>query len=249
MKKSAKASERGSQSRTGPSPMGVTGPEMEARRQGRLGTVAILKTRRTPLHIIDLAGHAVAVADDAIRAAAIADPPRTAPACAEGCAWCCHKVVGTTVPEVLRIVTHLQQTLSPEELQAVRQRVTRLHEHRKALPVNARSQAGIPCSLLVDNRCSAYSVRPLTCRGFNSSDARQCELSLDPRNRAVVPAYAPQQRLATLVLDGVRAGLVESGLSGILLELTAALHIALTVPDALDQWRAGKPVFDAARLP
>jgi hypothetical protein len=101
----------------------------------------------------------------------------------------------------------------------------------------------------VDNRCSVYPVRPLTCRGFNSSDARQCELSLDPRNHAVVPAYAPQQRLATLVLDGVRAGLVESGLSGTLLELTAALHLALTIPDAFDQWRDGKPVFEPARLP
>jgi hypothetical protein len=101
----------------------------------------------------------------------------------------------------------------------------------------------------VDNRCSVYPVRPLTCRGFNSSNAHQCELSLDPRNQAVVPAYAPQQRLSTLVLDGMRAGLVGAGLAGTLVELTAALHVALTDSDALDQWRAGKASFDAARLP
>jgi Fe-S-cluster containining protein len=229
--------------------MGVTGTEMEARRTGRLETLAILKTGRTPLHISEVAGQAAAVAEDAILAATMTDPPRNPSACQEGCAWCCHKVVGTTVPEVLRIVTHLQTTLSPEGFQAAQRRVTRTHEERKALQVNSRSQAGIPCSLLVDNRCSVYPVRPLTCRGFNSSDARQCELSLDPHNQAVVPAYAPQQRLATLVLDGVRSGLLESGLSGTLLELTAALHIALTRSDAFNQWRAGKPVFEAARLP
>ncbi|HEY1860348.1 MAG TPA: hypothetical protein VGG61_08340, partial [Gemmataceae bacterium] len=93
-----------------------------------------------------------------------------------------------------------------------------------------------------------YPVRPLTCRGFNSSDARRCELSLDPRVRADIPAYVPQQRLATLVLDGVRSGLTETGLSGALLELTAALRLALTDADAMDRWRNGRPAFDAARF-
>jgi Fe-S-cluster containining protein len=228
--------------------MGVTGAEMEARRAARVATVAILKTGRTPLHISEIAGQAVAVADAATRAAMITDPPRTAAACAEGCAWCCYKEVGTTVPEVLRIVTHLQQTLAPREFQVLRERVARLHEQRKTAQARRLSKASIPCALLVDNRCSVYPVRPLTCRGFNSSDARRCEQSLDPRIRADVPAYAPQQRLATLVLNGVRSGLTESGLSGTLLELTAALQLALTDSDALEQWREGRQTFDAARL-
>ena len=226
--------------------MGVTGTEMEARRTARLATVAILKSGRTPLHISEVAGQAVTVADDATRAALIAEPPRAPAACKEGCAWCCHKQVGTAVPEILRIVTHLQQTLTPPALQALRERVAQLNEQRQK--TQSRSGLGIPCALLVDNRCSVYPVRPLTCRGFNSTNAQRCEMSLDPRNGAVVPAYAPQQRLATLVLDGMRSGLTESGRSGALLELTAALHIALTVPDALDQWREGKPAFDGARL-
>jgi Fe-S-cluster containining protein len=231
------------------SPTGVTGPEMEARRAARLSALEILRAGRTPLQVCEVAGQAVAVADAAIQVAMVADPPRTASACREGCAWCCHKVVGTTVPEVLRIVTHLQQSLSAVELQEANERVARLHEQRKTLQARGRFRTSLPCALLVDNRCSVYPVRPLTCRGFNSSDARQCELSLDPRNRAVVPAYAPQQRLATLVLDGTRAGLAEAGLSGTLLELTAALHIALTDADALHQWRAGKASFEAARMP
>jgi Fe-S-cluster containining protein len=228
--------------------MGVTGMEMEARRAARVATVAILKTGRMPLHICDVAGQAVTVADDATRAAMITEPPRAAAACKEGCAWCCYKEVGTTVPEVLRMVTHLQQSLAPHELQALRERVARLHEQRKTAQTRSRSDTNIPCALLVDNRCSVYPVRPLTCRGFNSSDARRCELSLDPRIRADVPAYAPQQRLATLVLDGMRSGLAESGLSVALLELTAALHLALTDSDALDQWREGQPAFDAVRF-
>jgi hypothetical protein len=101
----------------------------------------------------------------------------------------------------------------------------------------------------VKRRCSAYPVRPLTCRGFNSSDAALCEASVTTNPKAVVPVYPPQVRLASLVLDGMRAGLTESGLKGDLLELAAGLRIALSTPDAADQWLAGKPVFASARLP
>ena len=52
----------------------------------------------------------------------------------------------------------------------------------------------------------------------------------------------------TFVLDGMRAGLSESGLQGGLLELTGALRIALTVPDAAQRWLAGEAVFAPARF-
>jgi hypothetical protein len=94
----------------------------------------------------------------------------------------------------------------------------------------------------------AYPVRPLTCRGFNSRDARQCELFLKHGHKVTVPTYAPQIRLTTFVLDGMRAGVSEAGLKGDLVELTAALRIAFFVPDALERWLAGEPVFAPARL-
>jgi hypothetical protein len=121
-------------------------------------------------------------------------------------------------------------------------------EQRRALKAGGRAAARLPCPLLVGHRCAAYAVRPLTCRGFNSRDARRCELSLDPRNHVSVPAYAPQLRLTTFVLDGMRAGLVGPGLNGDLLELSGALRIALEVPDALERWLAGEPVFARARM-
>jgi hypothetical protein len=63
-----------------------------------------------------------------------------------------------------------------------------------------------------------------------------------------VPSYAPQQRLCTFVLDGLRAGLEESRLDGELLELTAALDIALTASDAAERWLAGEAIFTRARM-
>jgi hypothetical protein len=52
----------------------------------------------------------------------------------------------------------------------------------------------------------------------------------------------------TFVLDGMRAGLEQSHRDGELLELTAALAIALSVPDAAERWLAGERVFAPARL-
>jgi hypothetical protein len=228
--------------------MGVSGAELEARRAGRTGTASLLKPGRTPLQVIAAAEGAVRVADDAVRDAMTKDPPKSPAACREGCAWCCHYTVGTAAPEVLRIAAYLRQTLSPEELDAARERVRERARQRRAVRPDRRSRAGLPCALLVGDRCLAYPVRPLTCRGFNSDDARRCERSLKPGGPPLAPSYEPQQRLCTFVLDGLRAGLEESRLAGDLLELTAALEIALSEPDAADRWLAGQPVFAQARL-
>jgi hypothetical protein len=50
------------------------------------------------------------------------------------------------------------------------------------------------------------------------------------------------------VLDGTRAGLAEVGMKSDLLELNAALEIALGDASAESQWLAGKQVFASARL-
>jgi uncharacterized protein len=228
--------------------MGVSGAELEARRDQRLKTVALLGSGRTPLPLVAVAEEAVRGADKAVRDALTKEPPRASVACQEGCAWCCYQTVGTAAPEVLRIAAHLRQTLAPEEMRTTQARIRERAEQRRALRPDRRSRARLPCALLVENRCTAYDVRPLTCRGFNSYDARQCERSLETGNAARVPCYAPQRRLCTFVLDGMRAGLEECRIDGELLELTAALDIALTTPDAAERWLAGEAVFASARL-
>jgi Fe-S-cluster containining protein len=225
----------------------VSGPELDARRQQRLETATTLQRGRTPLQLIEIAEHSARLAETAVEQAKLREPPARPSACAEGCAWCCYKRVGTAVPEVLRIVEFLKQNLCAAELDAVRERVVWLDEQRRNM-TDGWAAARLPCSLLVNDRCSVYPVRPLTCRGYNSSNAGRCEQVVKSHQAVEVPIYGLQQRLGTMVLDGMRAGLTESQLNGELLELTAALRIALTVPDAFDQWLAGKPVFAAARL-
>jgi Fe-S-cluster containining protein len=230
------------------SPSILSGIEFEARREQRLKTAEKLKSERTPLQVIEVAEHAAQLTDQSIQSAVHQSPPVPPLACREGCAWCCYKLVGTTAPEVFRIAQYLEEQLSPEEFALARDRIIRRDEERKALSEDRWSAARLPCSLLVDDRCSVYPVRPLTCRGFNSSDAKQCERWIRTRGPVEVPTYEPQHRLATFVLDGLRAGLAESKLPDELLELTAALRIVLTAPDTFKRWLAGEPVFATAKM-
>jgi Fe-S-cluster containining protein len=229
-------------------PQARPGAELGARRDQRVYTAEQFRRARTPLQVIDVTRHADAVADQAVRATLEESPPPAPLACREGCAWCCYKPVGTAAPEVLRIVAYLRDALPPEQWERLGERVRSGAERRRQLgPAGAR-RAALPCPLLVEGRCSAYPVRPLTCRGYNSSDARRCERALGPDRAADVPVYWPQQRLTAFVLDGLRAGLEESRLDAGLLELTAALRIALETPDAQGRWLAGERVFGPARL-
>jgi Fe-S-cluster containining protein len=225
------------------------GLEFEARRGQRLKTAEILRRGRTPLQVIEVAKTAAELADQAIQTAVTRFPPRPPIACQEGCAWCCYKLVGTTVPEVFRIVEYLRQNLPADELHAAQERIVQTDEQRRSLKEDRWQAARLPCSLLVNNRCSVYPVRPLTCRGYNSSDPQTCEQTVKVRELVEVPSHAPQHRLAAFVLDGLRAGLAESGLRNERLELTAALRIAFATPDALERWLAGEAVFTPAKLP
>jgi Fe-S-cluster containining protein len=224
------------------------GAEWEARRAQRLRTTEILGARRTPLEVIAVADAAGVIADRSIQTSLHEHPPHPRLACAEGCDWCCHKVVGCAAPEVLRIVSYLREHLSPNEMQAVEERIVQRDEERRALRHDRWSAKRLPCPLLVNHRCAVYPVRPLTCRGFNSTDARECERSLKVREPVDIPTHGPPHRLATFVLAGMRSGLSAAGLNGELLELTAALRTAVTVADAAQRWLVGEPVFASARL-
>jgi Fe-S-cluster containining protein len=224
------------------------GLEFDVRRAQRLKTTAALQEQRTPLRVIEIAEHAANLADKSIQGVTEKSPPSPPLVCQEGCAWCCHKLVGTTAPEVFRIADYLHKQLAPQELQTIREQIVQLDEQKKGLREDRWSAARLPCPLLMNDRCSVYPVRPLTCRGFNSSDARQCERWVKKRERVEVPIYEPQHRLATFVLDGLRAGLSESGLPDDLLELTSALRIALKLPNAFDRWLAREPIFAPARM-
>jgi Fe-S-cluster containining protein len=243
------ADRRAAPKRTAPAARRVpfVGFELDARRAVRLHTAEALQNGRTPLVLIAVAADAAHLTEELTRQAMRAAPPPPS-ACCEGCDWCCHLTVGTTATEIVRIVQYLRQTLSPDDFAAFRERVVRLDDERRVLPAAKRDRAHLQCALLVEHRCTAYPVRPLTCRGFNSGDAAECERFVKSSGKTELPLNAAQLRVTTFALDGMSAGLSESGLNGDRLELTAALRIALEAPEAVERYLSGEPSFAAARL-
>ena len=196
-----------------------------------------------------------AVADDAYEATEdlIFDlhaqaPPPVRLACRAGCAWCCHLTVEVTAAEALRIADYLRETLGETALDEVVARLAELRYRIRGMDRDERAARRLPCALLVNNLCSAYPVRPLKCRGGNAFDAGACERYYRrPTRASQMPIYVLQYLTAEHVQTGLLFGMTDAGMAPEVLELTAALHIALETPDAAERWLAGEPVFVEAR--
>ena len=113
--------------------------------------------------------------------------------CREGCSYCCRKPgVLVTVPELLRIVQHVQDTFDAETASAVRERARRYVQQLAGRSFDEPTDESVPCPLLSDERCTVYEIRPLTCRGYNSTSVDACRKAHGSTN-VLVPIFAFDQ--------------------------------------------------------
>ena len=213
----------------------------------RCSVLAILQSGRTADAASRIARDARSHADWLIEGAKRLIPPGPI-ACREGCAFCCYLQVITTIPEVFEIA-EVVRDWAPAELASL---FARIEVHRARISVlsgDARRLVRIACPLLVDDRCSVYSIRPMSCRGWNSLDVQGCEAHyVDPTQLTRVPIYGPQHQISAYIQEGMTAGLMAAGLPYHRVELVAALRIALETPDALARWLEGEAIFEAASV-
>ncbi len=167
-------------------------------------------------------------------------------ACRAGCPWCCHLKVSVTAPEVFAITQFLTEQAPVAELERTRSRVAELAVDPRIFCSDAKAEARIPCALLSERGdCSVHAVRPLSCRGYTSFDAGVCRRMLDDDSERV-PMHDGLARDTAALSLGLLAGIGEAGLGPELLELTSALHIALSEPRSMQRWLAGEPIFAEA---
>jgi hypothetical protein len=168
-------------------------------------------------------------------------------ACREGCSFCCHLRVITTIPEVLRIAARVRSDHGHEGIEALQQRIAQYRTATAGLDAEARRHRRAACPLLVDGRCSVYAARPMSCRGWNSLDVSGCEAHfLDPSRGVHVPIYGPQYQINACIQDGMATGLGAAGLQCDRVELAEALGVSLEVADAAQRWLRGDRIFAAA---
>lgn len=124
------------------------------------------------------------------------------PACAAGCAACCHIPVSATAADVAALVLWLQQ-----RDEVVRREIR--ENVRTALPraTGLEPRGALPCPLLdrEEGTCRAYAVRPLACRGCFSDDAAKCIPG------GTISTFVAPQVIARSAAMGVRRALHEAG--------------------------------------
>jgi len=217
-------------------------------------TQSLLDTSLPPEDVAQLALQATELAETALASVApraIEDPKAIGwqvPDCRAGCHYCCYEQVNVTPPEVFALIEHIRANWSGGRLQSLRKRLRSAAGKSRGLDHEAYFAARIRCPLLTaQGQCSAYAVRPLMCRAYNSLDVKTCELAA---GNATKPAHERGVRTnGTIhgIMDGAFGGLQEalkkSGRQDFLPNLTIALHQALNDPVLQSRWRAGERAF------
>lgn len=179
--------------------------------------------------------------DQAIAGVLVMSP--TKPACARGCAYCCHIEVTVRAPEVFRALA----SVPPEKIDGVAKRAA---ENAARIEASDAYPSHMPCALLEeeDGACLAYDARPVLCRTEHSYDMHACKRVFESGTDEKVLRNSDLSGKAALqfIPFGQAIDTVFPGSRG--LELQSAIHIALSTPDAASRWLAGADVFEKAAV-
>lgn len=183
-------------------------------------------------------------------------PPPKEIACKSGCFFCCSGFeVQVTPLEALAIRDYLIENMDESQLSALLHGLMETAKEKDAFqdkiskgefkPGDARPV--FLCPLLSAGKCQVYDVRPLTCKGFNSYDASDCEsVKTDPNSTKAIHGYIHSALVTDSAFRGVNEGAARRNLKVAVLDLVPALGIALSNVDAKERWLAGEDVFAGA---
>jgi Fe-S-cluster containining protein len=198
---------------------------LASRDAGNTLTLEALKAGIRLEAVIDAAADVAQYADEAI--AIVKDEYRPALHCREGCSYCCCKPgVLTLVPEFLRILDHVQSTFSTDAIAALAERARRYASQIEGRSFDELTDESVPCPLLVDGRCSVYHVRPLVCRGYNSTDVEACRRAHRDADN-LVPIFSVIKDVTDGATVGAAQRLKAVGFNDSLVDLGSALNVAL----------------------
>lgn len=173
-------------------------------------------------------------------------PPRPhAPACAAGCAMCCHLRVAATPVEVFGLLDYLVKSQSAAGWQAMRGRIAATARDVHALAPRALLVTNLPCPVLEEGRCAGYAGRPLNCRAYHSLDVAACERSFARPDD--LSLGHPQDAAVARVNEGLQRGFIDAqagaGLDAAQYELATALEEAIDDPGARQRFANGERAF------
>lgn len=172
-------------------------------------------------------------------------------ACGPGCSYCCHLLVGTSIPEVLLVARKLNQLLPPDELASLRHELKTLAAAGNVYDEWWWKKSGASCPfLMTDNghRCAIYPIRPFTCRSHCSSSREACRQSFARAEDMDIPTFPYLRRFIDLYSAAFILGAKAMGLPSHQVGFIGALDITLNSEDAPERWLGGEDIFGEARV-
>jgi len=174
------------------------------------------------------------------------DANRAKVACRQGCAFCCHTYVSVLAPEALRAARAVTTLRQPDRDAAI-ERIRAADGRTRGLDPDARKGQWLACPMLIDNRCSIYTARPLACRAEMSINAADCETVVGgSEGQVTAPAFPVQ--LKVMYSSALALAVKHAGLRTEIYEFNAALSIAVETPDAEVRWLKGEDIFSPAAI-
>lgn len=186
--------------------------------------------------------------DDEINRMKQIDNPSVA--CKRGCSYCCSFRVAVSIAEAIAIAWYIKKYFTLEDLEFLKSLLVTLVPQTAQMTVEQLIKSKYTCPFLVSNQCRIYLIRPLSCRGWNSTNVNLCEISLTDENvfhRLLNHQYIMQQQISVIALDAINDSIDLLGLYGDRVELITALKTLLFNEHAVENWLRGEDVFAEAK--
>lgn len=170
------------------------------------------------------------------------------PACKAGCAFCCYYKVEARAHEILLIKDYMVKNFTPEKIAAVLKEAEANATIIRSLTPEQHLTTNLKCTMLENNQCSIYPVRPFRCRNFHSTDAQACENSFnDPTNMEISTGMIEEVAiLADAHTQGFEAAVGQTGRDNRVYDFNTALIDAFAGANTLNRYKAGKKAFPNA---
>lgn len=198
--------------------------------------IALLRQRQNPRRASDAANLVSRLFDETVRRHDLMAKVE----CQRGCAYCCKNYLSASAPFVFALARHLRESgrISEDQLARIRESeaVTR------GLTSDQRMAGRQPCALLVEESCLGYLGRPIACRSFASFSVQACRTSFEGGDNQI-PLHGAMFHARAACDQAMFAAMRHLGHPIQSYELSHAVVVALTRPDAEEAWLAGEPVF------
>jgi len=169
-------------------------------------------------------------------------------ACRAGCGFCCHLRVMVHPHEAIALFRYLGSRMPEDRAERVRVRLIENAARISGAVRENRKPESLACAFLVDNRCSAYEVRPSACSGYHSLSKEQCERAYEGAGASAggIPILSALRYIATALDEGLDQALAAAGLSAAPVELHTAVAALIRNPRLIDRWRSGRSLLKGA---